>query len=88
MGKCIEKVFQKKKFTEAEHSLSQQCQLVHCYRWVPRTLTYWGKPVRNGSRRPEDNSGVLGSSLVNFKFLIDFQGLPQSDFNYLSNFSS
>ena len=28
-----------KKFTEAEHSLSQQCQLVHWYRWLPRTLT-------------------------------------------------
>ena len=32
------KVFQKK-FTEAEPSLSQQCQLVHWYRWVPRILT-------------------------------------------------
>ena len=29
----------KNKFTEAEHSLSQQLQLVHWYRWVPRTLT-------------------------------------------------
>ena len=29
----------KKKFTEAKHSLSQQRQLVHCYRWVSRTLT-------------------------------------------------
>ena len=28
-----------KKFTEAEHSLSQQRQLVHWYRWVPTTLT-------------------------------------------------
>ena len=28
-----------KKFTEAEFSLLQQCQLVHWYRWVPRTLT-------------------------------------------------
>ena len=28
-----------KKFTEAEHSLSQQHQLVHWYGWVPRTLT-------------------------------------------------
>ena len=28
-----------KKFTEAKHSLSQQHQLVHWYRWVPRTLT-------------------------------------------------
>ena len=28
-----------KKFTEAEHSLSQQCQLVHYYRWVPGTFT-------------------------------------------------
>ena len=28
-----------KKFTEAKHSLSQQCQLVHWYIWVPRTLT-------------------------------------------------
>ena len=28
-----------KKFSEAEHGLSQQCQLVHWYRCVPRTLT-------------------------------------------------
>ena len=28
-----------KKFTKAERSLSQQCQLVHWYRWVSRTLT-------------------------------------------------
>ena len=28
-----------KKFTEAEHSLSEQCQLLHQYWWVPRTLT-------------------------------------------------
>ena len=28
-----------KKFTEAKCSLSQQCQLVHWHRWVPRTLT-------------------------------------------------
>ena len=28
-----------KKFSEAECSLSQQCQLVHWYRWVPTTLT-------------------------------------------------
>ena len=28
-----------KKFTEAKHSLSQQHQLGHWYRWVPRTLT-------------------------------------------------
>ena len=28
-----------KNFTEAEHSLSQQRQLVHWHRWVPRTLT-------------------------------------------------
>ena len=36
MGKHIEKVF--KKFTEAALSLSQQLQLVHWCRWVPRTL--------------------------------------------------
>ena len=30
------KVF--KKFTEAECSLSGHCQLIHWYRWVPRTL--------------------------------------------------
>ena len=34
-----------KKFTEAKHSLSQLCQVVHWYRWVPRTLTWQGKPV-------------------------------------------
>ena len=27
------------KVTEAKRSLSQQCQLVHWHRWVPRTLT-------------------------------------------------
>ena len=27
------------KFTEGKCSLLQQCQLVHWYRWVPRTLT-------------------------------------------------
>ena len=29
----------KKRFTEAKHRLSQQYQLEHGYRWVPRTLT-------------------------------------------------
>ena len=28
-----------KKFTEVECNLSQQCRLVHWYRWVPTTLT-------------------------------------------------
>ena len=28
----------------------QQCQLVYWYRWVPRTLTKWGKPVLQGAR--------------------------------------
>ena len=28
-----------KNFTEANHSLSQQCPLVQWYRWVPRILT-------------------------------------------------
>ena len=37
MGNSIERVFQKK-LTEAKHSLSQQCQLVHGYRCFPRTL--------------------------------------------------
>ena len=32
-----------KKFTEAKCSLSQQCQLVHWYRWVPGTLTLLGE---------------------------------------------
>ena len=31
-----------KKFTDVEHSLSQQHQLVHWYKWVPRTLTWGG----------------------------------------------
>ena len=37
LGKCIKRVLTK--FTEGEHSFSQQCQLVHRYGWVPRTLT-------------------------------------------------
>ena len=37
-GKMCWKSLQKN-FTEAEHSLSQQRQPVHWYRWVPRTLT-------------------------------------------------
>ena len=45
-----------KKFTEAECSLSQQRQLVHWYRWVPRTLTWQGKLALQGAHPPEDNS--------------------------------
>ena len=41
-----------KKFTEAEHSLSQLGQLVHWYRRVPRTLTWKGKPVLQGACPP------------------------------------
>ena len=51
------------KFTEAEYSLSQQCQLVHWYRWVPRTFSYWGEPIIQGTRTPKDNSGFWGSPL-------------------------
>ena len=58
MGKCVERVF-KNKFTEAEHNLSQQHQLVHWYRWVPTTLTQLGKPVLQGACPPEDNSGAF-----------------------------
>ena len=36
-GQTHRKVF--KTFTESECSLSQQRQLVHWYRWIPRTLT-------------------------------------------------
>ena len=55
----------KKKVTGAEHSLSQQRQLDHWSRWVPRTLTYLGKPVLQGACPPEDNSGVFWSLVYN-----------------------
>ena len=48
-----------KKFTEAKHSLSQQRQLAHWYRWVSRTLTQCRKPVLQGAHPPEDNSRVF-----------------------------
>ena len=32
-----------KKFSEAEHCLSQHCQLVHWHRWVPGTLSLVGE---------------------------------------------
>ena len=38
-----------KKFTEVEHSLSQQCLLIYWYRWVSRTHTEWEKPVLQGA---------------------------------------
>ena len=50
-----------KKFTEAEHSLSQR-QLVHGYRWVPRTLTYQRKLGLQGALPPENNSVIWGGS--------------------------
>ena len=53
-----------KKFTEAERSLSQQCQLVHWYRWVLRTLTQPGKPVLQGTCPPEGNSGLFGVPFI------------------------
>ena len=49
-----------KKFTEAKCSLSPQCQLVHWYRWVPRTLAQKGNPVLQGARAPKDNSCFMG----------------------------
>ena len=48
-----------KQFTEAKCSLSQQCQLVHWYRWVPRTLTWRRKSVLQGACPPEDNSWLF-----------------------------
>ena len=39
-------IFKTKIFTEAKCSLSQQCQLVHWYRWVPRTLIWVGEGGR------------------------------------------
>ena len=41
VGRCAHKspIMKWANFTEAKHSLSQQCQLVHWHRWVPRTLT-------------------------------------------------
>ena len=53
-----------KKFTEAERSLSQHCQLVHWYRWVLRTLTQPGKPVLQGTCPPEGNSGLFGVPFI------------------------
>ena len=44
-----------KKFIKSKCSLAQQCQLVHCYRWVPRTLTQQGNPVPQGACPPADN---------------------------------
>ena len=61
ISKCIERVFTKK-FTGAKCSLSQKEQLVHWYRWVPRTLTHQGKPVLQGASLLENNS-ILGRSL-------------------------
>ena len=48
------------KFTESEHSLSQQCQLVHWYRWIPRTPTKQGKPVLKEAHPPGGNSWYFG----------------------------
>ena len=44
----------KKKFTEAEHNLSQQCQLVRWYRWIPRTLSLVGEAYTLPPERKKD----------------------------------
>ena len=68
MGRCAPKspmmkwanaLSRQKKFTEAEHSLSQQRQLVYWYRWVPRTLISLGKPELQEVCPPENNSRVF-----------------------------
>ena len=43
-----------KKFTEAEHNLSQQCPLVHWYRWIPRTLSLVGEACTLPPERKKD----------------------------------
>ena len=60
MGKHTESV--QKEFTASECSLSQQRQLVHGYRWVPRTLTYQRKLGLQGALPPENNSVFWGGS--------------------------
>ena len=57
-GKTCWKSLQKK-FTEADRHPSQQHQLVHWYRRVPRTLPQQGKPVLQGARPTEDSSDFL-----------------------------
>ena len=69
MGNCVERIF-KKQFTEAECHISPQHQLVHGYRWVPRTLTKWGKPVLQGAYPPEDTSYFLVSPIVHISIII------------------
>ena len=64
MGKHVERVF-KKKFTEAECSLSQQWQLAHWCRWVPGTRNTGGNL---DCKRPTLQNVILGlfgrSSLI------------------------
>ena len=55
-----------KKLPEAEHSLSQQRQLVNWYWQLSRTFISCWKPVLEGARPPEDNnnSGLGRSSII------------------------
>ena len=62
MDKRIESL--PKQFTEAKRGLSQQHQLVHGYRWAPRTLILQGKPVVQGACPPEDKSFGGGHPFV------------------------
>ena len=55
-----------KKFTEAKTILSW-CQLAHWYRWVPRTLTWQGKPVLQEANPPEGNSSFLGCLFIHLR---------------------
>ena len=70
VGKCIPKSpflqwintwkSLQKNSLKSQGSLVQQCQLVHWYRWVSKTLTYWGKPVLRGVCPPKNNFRFLG----------------------------
>ena len=57
MSECIERL-QKKKMHWSRTQPLTATPALHWCRWVPRTLTYLGKPVLQGVRPPEDYSRV------------------------------
>ena len=67
-GQSVERLL-KKKFNEAEHSPSQQCQQVQWYRWAPRTLNWEGGAMLQGPHPSEDNSWFLGDPPHPYCFL-------------------
>ena len=85
MGKRIESL--QKKFTGAKHNFSPQCQLVHWYRWIPKT-TYLVEEACMYYKGPALQKIIMVFFWVRISFLLGLNNIPLYVYTYILVFHS